>query len=286
MNTPLMVGYLQSWSKDITFSDAAASGYDCIVMAFGAINGVNVDISDGYFSPSPTPYDLKEDIKDAKQKGAKQILFSVGGERNTYNPNNANTRELANNLISFFNEYGFTGIDFDLEIDGDSDYLDELCAALKHVDPNIYITAAPQLNQADHGSNLFLVSTGNAKMYDKAIANNHFDYLFIQAYNNPWPLLDGSGETDVDFISKSFNNLKKTIPTNTLITIGEPANKEAAGTSIFTVPNPPEDIYQAIAKQYNSIASDSQFGGAMVWSINHDKNDDYQFVRAVKQSFS
>lgn len=283
MSNALMVGYLQSWSN-MTFTEAAEQGYTAIVMAFGKIDGSSVGIYDNVFAASPTPSALKADIKNAKSKGAQQILFSVGGEKNTYNPQGVSTTELATSINNYLTEYGFTGIDFDLEIDGDASYLDDLCQAIKQVNPSLLITAAPQINQADHASDLYLVSTGNARMYDKAISNNRFDYLFIQAYNNPWPAVQGSKETDVEFISKSFVNFKKSIPSSTQIVIGEPANKNAAGTSIFTKPNPPQNIYQLIRDQYETICSDSQYGGSMVWSINLDQETGFQFVKAVKSA--
>ncbi|OPX54854.1 Chitinase [Oceanospirillum multiglobuliferum] len=277
----LMVGYLQSWS-DITFTQAAEQGYSAIVMAFGKIDGATVGIFGDVFAASPSETALKADIKKAKSKGAKQILFSVGGEHNTYNPNGAPAAVLANNLVEYLTDYGFTGIDFDLEINGDGEYLNELCQAIKKLAPTLLITAAPQINQADHASNLFLVSIGNARMYDQAMNNNFFDYLFIQAYNNPWPEIDGSKEINLDFISKSFANLRKTIPAETKIVIGEPANSDAAGTSIFTTPDAPVNIYELISYQYQLICKDPQFGGAMVWSVNLDAQTNYQFVKTIK----
>ncbi|NMR26631.1 hypothetical protein HH219_13995 [Pseudoalteromonas sp. NEC-BIFX-2020_015] len=282
-NNALMVGYLQSWSN-ISFTQAAEQGYTAIVLAFGKINGLDIGIADGASSVFSSPAQLKADIKKAKSKGAKQVLFSAGGANNTYNPNNLPTVVLAQNLVEYLTDYGFTGVDFDLEINGDGKYLDELCQAIKQLAPTLLITAAPQVNQRVPGSDLYLVSTGHCRMYDQAINNNRFDYLFIQAYNNPSPDIDGSKETNVDFISKSFINFKKSIPTETLIVIGEPANRDAAGTSIFTVPDVPANIYPLISDQYQAIYKDPQFGGAMVWSINLDAQTNYQFVKAVKDT--
>ncbi len=286
MNETLMVGYLQSWvPSDLTFTQAAEQGYNAIVMAFGEIKGSNVGIVDDAFNPSPTYEEFKNDILNAKEKGAKHILFSVGGEsgRNTYFPNGVAVKEVASSLVEFLEEYGFTGVDFDLEIDEDGDYLDSLCQEIKKLNPSLIITAAPQLNQADHNTNLFLVSTGNAQVYNKAVVNKRFDYLFIQAYNNQWPVVNGFNETQVGFISEGFKNLKNTVPTETKIVIGEPANKNAAGTSIFTVSDVPNNVYQLIRDQFEIISSDEQFGGAMVWNINFDRDNDYQFIKSVKE---
>ncbi|WP_109829317.1 glycosyl hydrolase family 18 protein [Reichenbachiella versicolor] len=285
MKNALMVGYLQSWgSSNITFTEAVKRGYTTPVMAFGEINRSEVGIYGGAFAPSPTPEELKKDIQGAKENGAEQVLFSVGGGNNTYCPKNADVVTLAQNIVAYLSEYGFTGIDFDLELSCDKNdqvYLDQLCAEIKKLDESLIITAAPQLNQADHGSNLFLVSQGNDNIFEIAVANNRFDYLFVQAYNNGWPEVNGCKETDVCFISAAFNNLKNTIPSATKIVIGEPANNKAAGTSIFPKSDVPSDIYERIAKQYSSIHADEQFGGAMCWSVNLDESNDYSFVNAV-----
>ena len=283
MRNSLMVGYLQSWSPEITFTQAAEKGYTAIVMAFGTIERTNVSIFNGVFAASPTTEALKNDIKNAKSKGAKQILFSVGGANNTYNPNAAPVKDLAKAIVKFLKEFGFTGIDFDLEIDTDGDYLDQLCAEIKALDSTLLITAAPQINQADHGSDLFLVSTGNSQIYNKAIKNKRFDYLFIQAYNNQWPKVNGFTELDVAFISAAFNNLLKSIPIGILIAIGEPANINAAGEiSVFHGLDAGKDIYKKMAAEYKLIHNDEQFGGAMTWSINQDAETGYLFVDTMK----
>jgi chitinase len=280
MSNSLMVGYLESWaSPGITFTQAVRNGYDAIVMAFGSIEGSQVSIYRGSFVPSGS--NIKQDISDAKVAGAKQILCSFGGGNNTYEPGDTSPTDLAESIVLFLQTYGFTGVDFDLEIDTSAEHLDELCAAIKKKDSSLIITAAPQINQDSHDSNLLLVSTATAQIYQQALSNKRFDYLFVQGYNNPWPKLNGLSETDVGFISESFKNLKLSVPAETLIAIGEPATKISAGTSIFTVDDVPADIYQQIADQYASIKSDPQFGGAMVWNINQDADNGDQFVKHV-----
>ncbi|GLS24612.1 glycosyl hydrolase family 18 protein [Marinibactrum halimedae] len=284
MKKPLIVGYLQSWSSPgVTFTKAAEMGYTGLVLAFGTITGTEVGIYDDAFLASPTPEALKKDISDAKQAGAIEVLLSVGGgENNTYNPDGAYVDELASNILKFLDEYGFTGIDFDLEIDGDGAYLNNLCTALRQQRQDVTITSAPQLNMGAAGTDVYPVSTANVTMYDDALKNQQFDYVFIQCYNNEWPEVDGAKENNVEFISKGFINLKNTIPASTLITIGQPANKHGAGFSIFKGVSHPEQVYAQLPVQYGKISDDPQFGGAMVWSVNLDEDDNYLFVTALK----
>lgn len=290
MSDALLVGYLESWQSTdrpaITFTQAAQNGYTAIVMAFGSIDGTTISIAGGNFFPSPTPQALKDDIQNAKNNGAKQILFSVGGEtdHNTYKPGSASSADLAQALVAYLREYGFTGVDFDLEIDTDGVYLDQLCAAIKALAPELLITAAPQLNQGPPESSLMLVTSGTSQCYDIAVKNQRFDYLFIQCYNNGWPTVNGSKETDVAFISNGFKNLKQTIPATTKIAMGEPATVDGAGTySVYHGPDKGPGIYALMAAQYNLIKADPQYGGAMVWDINLDAKNNYQFAAAMKQ---
>ena len=71
-------------------------------------------------------------------------------------------------------------------------------------------------------------------------------------------------------------------PSATLICIGEPAATNSAGScSVYYGPNSGSQIYNDMAQQYQSIASDAQFGGAMVWDVNQDQQNAYAFVDAI-----
>ncbi|MCV6587583.1 MAG: glycosyl hydrolase family 18 protein [Marinobacterium sp.] len=272
-------GYLCSW-ENISLTDAANQGYDCISLAFGSIEGTYIGLFGGASSIFLDEDSLKQDIRNAKLRGVKQILLSVGGEHNTYNPAGASASDVARSVVDYLQRMGFTGIDFDLEVAGDGQYLDDLCAEIKVQAPGLIITAAPQINQAEHGSDLFFVSTRHERLYDIAIQNGRFDYLFAQNYNNSWPELDGYGQADVEFMSRCFASLKKSIPANTLLSIGLPASARAAGpTNVFH--NASDDIYTRIQDQYRMISEDPQSGGAMVWSINQDEEEDYRFVKSL-----
>lgn len=277
------VGYIESWG-DVTFTDAARNGYNVLIMAFATIDGSAVNIFNGIFAPSPTPELLKSDILAAKNLGAK-VLFSVGGQNNTYNPGVSSAKEVASSIMTFSNEYGFEGIDFDLEIDTNGLYLLNLCQELKALNNSFIITAAPQVNQSEHNTDLLIVSTGTFNPYKEAIEVGLFDELYIQAYNNGWPSLNGFTQLNVEFISEAFNNLKRIIPENTKIIIGEPASINAAGSiSVYHGPDGGDTVFQKIDSQYKKIERDPQFGGFMAWDINWDMKNSYLFIKNVLPS--
>ncbi|BDD02593.1 glycosyl hydrolase family 18 protein [Aureibacter tunicatorum] len=280
MNDKLTVGYLQTWGNKVSFVEALNAGYDTMALAFGTLDEAVVGITDGI------PPNLKEDIAEAKSNGAKHILLSFGGAKdyNTYKPGDASAEDAGQAIVNFANDYGFTGIDFDLEIDGtqsDNIYLDDLCFEIKKFNEKLLITAAPQISQGPHDTDLTLVSDGNTSIYEVALENKRFDYLFIQAYNNPWPKLSNCSQVDTCFISAAYNNFSKQNLAS-MIVIGEPATASAAGTSIFKTQGEGQEVYDAVAQEYASIQDEEQFGGAMTWSINLDAENDYKFIKTLK----
>ena len=281
----LMVGYLESWG-DISINQAAQSGYNTIVLGFGTINGANVGIFDNSFTPDNINGQLdinklKEDITNANKNGAR-VLLSFGGANNTYKPNNVNVNTLAQNMVNFAKSAGFQGFDFDLEINTDGTYLSNLITAIKKIDSSMIITCAPQVNGTNN--DVQFVSTGMVTPYNIAISKNQFNYIFVQEYNTGSFTIQKSNETNVNFISNSFNTLANLLPKNspTKIVPGEPATTAAAGSAtVFHGNTPISQVYNAMASAYNKLNANPIFGGAMTWDINYDAGNNYQFVKTI-----
>lgn len=280
----LMFGYVESW-EGLSLTQAAQAGYTGIILAFGSIDGTAVGVYEDSFPPdngSDGKVDmslLKGDIDGALQAGAKQVLISFGGANNTYNPGSATASDLAQAIVAFVQSAGFTGCDFDIEIETDGEFLSDLLQAIRNQDSELILTAAPQLNNVN--GVVQFVSTGTSTDYDCAIQAGLFDYLLPQAYCTGGFTIMGQTEADVGFISAALPYIvDNLIPDGTLVAIGEPADEQAAacGVSIFAS-NPPS--YNAIAEQYQAVAENAGFGGAMVWSVNADEANNYAFVNAV-----
>ncbi len=286
-STALLAGYLPSW-ESVSITEAAQAGYDCIILAFGSIAGTTVGIFEDSFPPDNDPSTgrvdldkLSADIKGAKDAGAKQVLLSFGGHNNTYVPGNADAKTLAAAIVKFLQTSGFTGCDFDIEIQTSGDYLKQLISEIKAGDSSLIVTAAPQLNLV--GSSVQFVSTGTSTDYNAALNAGLFDYLFVQAYNTCSFDISGHTEKDVAFISAAFDYLTTIVPDGTLITIGEPAaTGPAAGPcSVFHGSSNGPSIYSDMASQYRSIRGKAKFGGAMTWAVNYDQGNGYKFAKAI-----
>ncbi|MCY0948586.1 chitinase [Streptomyces sp. H27-S2] len=145
-----LTGYWQNFNNGATvqkISDVSAQ-YDIIAVSFadatttpGAIT-FNLDSAglNGY-----TVAQFKADIA-AKKTAGKSVILSVGGEKGTITVNDsASANNLANSAWALMREYGFTGIDIDLENGINPTYMTQALRALSQkAGPSLVITMAPQ----------------------------------------------------------------------------------------------------------------------------------------------
>lgn len=317
-----MVGYLESWGN-IGIEEAIANNYNVIVIAFGTIDGNVVGMNlncgstmpEGCFLPSvqwwPEPPQWQQNFKNsvdyAHSKGVK-VLLSFGGANNTFKPGATDSKALAQSIVTYLTSLGLDGIDFDLENITTTEfpggaverqqYLVDLIKQIKQIDNKILITSAPQINpvQGPSGVEIQLVNTGDQTVYNQAISENLFDYIFAQAYNTPGFTVDdkcvvqwqaADDEAHPGFINKIAPCLEKLLPagSKTKIMVGEPANSSNnAGRGALE-----NGSYTDMANAYTIIKGLPSFGGAMTWSINEDSksSDDkgprtpYSFTSAL-----
>ncbi|MGW0390271.1 chitinase [Streptomyces sp. NPDC003042] len=145
-----LTGYWQNFNNGATvqkISDVSAQ-YDIIAVSFadatatpGAIT-FNLDSAGlgGY-----TVAQFKADIA-AKKAAGKSVILSIGGEKGTISVNDsASANNLANSAWALMREYGFTGIDIDLENGLNPTYMTQALRALSaKAGPSLVITMAPQ----------------------------------------------------------------------------------------------------------------------------------------------
>ncbi len=308
----VLAGYMPvSWNQPVKISEAAKIGYNVVLPAFVIVNGTspisfvdNVFLAYSTWNHKADDPDviaaIKKDITLAKEQyGLKYVIASVGGERNTFDPKGADVNTLAQKVVDFLHTYSFDGIDFDLEAvpaDITQSYLANFIKALKAKMPNIIISGAPQVNNVNGA--LEYVNTGTQQVYNEAIKDGLFTYLFAQEYNTGGNFVDGNGnlctqgtancydQKSTGFIVNSFYALEKITPKSTLIVAGQPATKAAAGAA--TVYNGPDasDVYNKMAEAYGKLSGESQFGGAMTWEISLDAANNYQFAKSIKPAVS
>lgn len=286
-----LVGYWADWGTPSLSYTASNAGYNMLVIAFGAINGVTANLGGmGPFTGNPSGF--VADIDTAKQANPDlKILLSFGGANNSYKPGNLSddqVQQLATSINSIVTTNHLDGVDFDIEKNSSTHLLHTLIQDLRKLNPGIIISGAPQLNKGADG-NFEIVSTGqthepyyNASESAPYPSLGDFDYLFVQEYNT-----DHVGENDPALISESFKTLQTFMPANTRVMIGEPSTwRSASVASIFfenaqlaqTQANsrPVSTVGTSICTQVGLIsqqAAHAKFGGIMVW----DNFDDYTF---------
>jgi hypothetical protein len=284
MDTAIMTGYMTDWSRHkCNLTQMAKHGYNALIFAHADIHGRYIHMAQEFLNTCIGTELLSNDIKKAKSYGAKRILITLGSTKSSFKPNGC-PENIAHDIIQFLYHYGFDGINFGDAMDISTDYFDELCSWIQKIDNSILLAASPILYQKRNSQSIQMHTKYNVYLYNVAIYNQRFDYIFLKAFNDPTINIDGYTEKDIEFISASFKQIKKNIPLKTKIAIGQPPNETVCQFSIFNKKDDKELIYKHIKDQYESICEDYQFGGAMVWDVKADSTNSYRFVEAVKNS--
>jgi chitinase len=260
-------------STDLDMAKVRYDGYNEVIIAFANIDGTNISFSENVV-------DLAQQKNTEAQNAGLKTILSVGGEHNTYNPGNASAKEVAHSIVKFLHKNGYSGIDFDIEIeahDGDSKYLKDLAANIKKEDAALEIIIAPQI-MGDA-----LVSTSTSEFYKDLLSEKGLvDFIYVQNYNTV-------PEQNPSFTQDAFNITSKySENSDAKIVLGFPSTASAAGLATVYYPNfngdysdkenlpkPSEALntYEAMKSIFpylSEITVDQRFAGFMSWSLNAD----------------
>ncbi|PKF78426.1 chitinase [Vibrio sp. vnigr-6D03] len=252
--------------------------------------------------PALDPAQFKQDMAALQAKG-KIFVLSLGGAEGTITLNtDQDETNFVNSLTSIIKEWGFDGLDVDLESGSNllhgSQIQARLGRALKAIEANtggdMYLTMAPEHPYVQGG---MIAYTGIWGAYIPVIdqVRDTLDLLHVQLYNNgglPNPYMPGAApEGSVDMMVASAKMLVEGFKLadgtqfaplrDDQVAIGLPSGPSSANSGQAPVQN----IYDALdclikgtkcstvvpAKLYPS------FGGVMTWSINWDQHDGFNF---------
>ncbi|MCO8305369.1 glycosyl hydrolase family 18 protein, partial [Streptomyces sp. RKCA744] len=140
--------------------------YDIIAVAFADATGTpgavdfTLDPAVGYGSEQQ----FKDDIK-AKQAAGKSVVISIGGQNGTVSVNDAaSANNFANSVYALMREYGFNGVDIDLENGLNATYMTQALRALSaKAGSGLVITMAPQTIDMQSTSNGYFQTALNIK---------------------------------------------------------------------------------------------------------------------------
>ncbi|MGO4106332.1 fibronectin type III domain-containing protein [Paenibacillus sp. YAF4_2] len=286
-----LTGYWQNFVNGATNLKLSAvpSQYDIIVVSFADMDttkpgGVTFNVDSG-LSIALGGYTNANLISDISQKHAqgKKVILSVGGEKGNINLNSAspNVTNFVDSMYGLITQFGFDGIDIDLE---NGMNVANLTSAVRQLQQKIgssfILTMAPQTIDMQSASTSYMQLYTNLKDITTVIN--------VQYYNSGCMLgRDGKcySQGTVDFLT-ALSDLTLQWVAPSQLGIGVPATSSAAGGG-YVAPSVVTQAVKCLATgsdcgTYKPVAKYPDLRGAMTWSINWDATSGYLLANTVK----
>lgn len=283
----VLTGYWQNFNNGATvqkISDVPAA-YDLIAVAFADADasrpgGITFNLDSaglgGY-----TVAQFKADIA-AKQAAGKKVILSVGGQNGTISvadPTAASN--FASSALSVLREYGFDGIDIDLENSVNAQYMGQALRSLQsQFGSGLVITMAPQT--IDMQSTSF-------EYFKLALAIKDILTIVNVQYYNSGSMNGCDGQVysqgSVDFITAQACIMLQGGLRPDQVGLGLPASSQAAGSG-YVSPTVVNNALGCLTKgtgcgNYKPSTPWPSLRGAMTWSTNWDASNGNQFATQV-----
>lgn len=281
-----LTGYWQNFDNGATvqkLSDVSAQ-YDIVAVSFadatttpGAIT-FNLDSAGlgGY-----TVAQFKADVA-AKKAAGKAVILSIGGEKGTISVNDsASAANLANSAWALMQEYGFSGIDIDLENGLNPTYMAQALRALAaKAGPSLVLTMAPQT--------IDMQSTQGGYFKTALAVKDILTVVNMQYYNSgAMNGCDGKvySQGSVDFLTALACIQLEGGLDPSQVGIGVPASPSGAGSG-YVSPTVVNNALDCLARGTNcgSFKPSKTYPGlrgAMTWSTNWDAKAGSTWSNAV-----
>lgn len=281
-----VTGYWQNFNNGATvqkLSDVPAN-YDIIAVSFadatatpGAVT-FNLDSAGlgGY-----TVAQFKADIK-AKQAAGKNVIISIGGEKGTVAVNSdASATAFADSVYALIQEYGFNGVDIDLENGLNATYMTKALRSLSSkVGSGLVITMAPQTIDMQSTSGEYFKTALNVK--------DILTVVNMQYYNSGSMLgCDGKvySQGSVDFLTALACIQLEGGLAPSQVGLGVPASTRGAGSG-YVAPSIVNAALDCLAKgtscgSFKPSRTYPELRGAMTWSTNWDATAGNAWSNAV-----
>lgn len=256
--------------------------------------------------PALNAAQFKQDMAALQAQG-KVFVLSLGGAEGTITLNtDLDEANFVSSLTAIINEWGFDGLDVDLESGSNLMHGTQIQArlgrALKQIEINtggdMYLTMAPEHPYVQGG---MIAYTGIWGAYIPVIneVRDTLDLLHVQLYNNgglPNPYMTGAApEGSVDMMVASAKMLVEGFTLadgsqfaplrDDQVAIGLPSGPSSANSGQAPIQNI-NDALDCLIKgtRCTSVVPAklySNFGGMMTWSINWDQHDGFNFSGPV-----
>ncbi len=280
-----VTGYWQNFNNGAAvqrISDVQAQ-YDIIAVAFadatstpGAVDfAVDSAGLGGY-----TEAQFKADVA-AKQAAGKSVIISIGGEKGTVSVNSAaSATAFADSVYALMQEYGFDGVDIDLENGLNSTYMTQALRSLAAKAPGLVITMAPQTIDMQSTSNEYFKTALNIK--------DILTVVNMQYYNSGSMLgCDGKvySQGSVDFLTALACIQLEGGLAPSQVGLGLPASTRGAGSG-YVAPSVVNAALDCLTRgtscgSFKPSRTYPSLRGAMTWSTNWDATAGNAWSNAV-----
>ncbi len=284
----MITGYWQNFNNGATVLKLrdVPMAYNLIAVAFADATAnpgeVTFAIDPGLASAlgGYTQSEFISDINLLHSQGRK-VIISVGGQNGTVAVNSSTAAtNFANSIVNLMNQYGFDGVDIDLEHGINAVYLEQALRNIASRKPGVIITMAPQT--------IDMQSTG-MEYFKLALAIKDILTIVNTQYYNSGTMLGCDGKVyaqgTVDFlVALACIQLQNGLRPDQ-IGLGLPASPSAAGGGYVnpTVVNNALDCL-TMGTNCGSFRPPQTWPGvrgAMTWSINWDASNNYNWVNTV-----
>ncbi|WP_367048330.1 glycoside hydrolase family 18 protein [Streptomyces sp. Je 1-332] len=269
-----LTGYWQNFDNGATVQKLrdVSSQYDIIAVSFADATTTpgqitfNLDPAVGYSSTA----DFKADIA-AKKAAGKSVILSVGGEKGTISVNSdASATAFADSAYALMQEYGFNGVDIDLENGLNPTYMTKALRQLSaKAGPNMVLTMAPQTIDMQSTSGGYFQTALNVK--------DILTVVNMQYYNSGSMLgCDGKvySQGSVDFLTALACIQLEGGLDPSQVGIGVPASTRGAGSG-YVAPSVVNNALDCLTRgtgcgSFKPSRTYPSLRGAMTWSTNWD----------------
>ncbi|RCV54639.1 chitinase [Marinitenerispora sediminis] len=284
---PWLTGYWHNFNNGSTTLPISAvpDAYNLIAVAFadnlaGTPGGITFNLASGELN-GYTEQQFKDDIAAVQAQGRK-VVISVGGERGHVDvTNSTQAANFARTTYDLMNEYGFDGVDIDLEHGINAQYMEEALRALSaQAGPDLLITMAPQTIDFQAPSFAY---------HQLARAISDILTIVNMQYYNSGTMLGCDGQVysqgTVDFLTAQACIQLELGLRPDQVGLGLPATPSAAGGGYQA----PANVVRALdclergtnCGSFTPAQPYGPIGGAMTWSINWDATNGYAFANQV-----
>ncbi|MGW7576426.1 chitinase [Streptomyces sp. NPDC054765] len=279
-----VTGYWQNFDNGATVQKLkdVDDAYDIIAVSFAEATGTpgavtfRLDPAVGYGSAD----EFKADIK-AKQAAGKSVILSVGGERGAVSVNDdASAKNFADSLNGLMDEYGFNGVDIDLENGLNSTYMTQALKAVHDRHGDVVVTMAPQTIDMQSPQNEYFKTALGIKDFLTAV---NMQYYNSGSMNG----CDGKvySQGSVDFLTALACIQLEGGLDPSQVGIGVPASTSAAGSG-YVAPSVVNAALDCLSQgthcgSFKPSRTYPGLRGAMTWSANWDAAGGNAFARQV-----